>query len=75
MHDVLLINISDAQKSGENVYNVLEDSYISEYFTSDKKLIQIEKEKAAAVKNQCEEKLKRLGISSVTIDSIKLQRK
>ncbi len=69
MHDVLLINISDAEKSGKNVYNVVDGSYMSDYFTRDKKLLNIEKEKTAAVESQCREKLKRLGISSVTVDS------
>lgn len=68
MHDVLIINISDADTSGKNVYNVEEKNYLSEYFTEDKVLAKLEAEKRQAVKTECENKLKKFGIASSTID-------
>lgn len=68
MHDVLMINISDADTSGKNVYNIEGGNYLSEYFTEDKVLAKLEAEKRQAVKNECENKLKKFGIASSTID-------
>lgn len=68
MHDVLMINISDADTSGKNVYNVEGGNYLSEYFTEDKVLAKLEAEKRQAVKTECEDKLKKFGIASSTID-------
>lgn len=68
MHDVLMINISDADTSGKNVYDVEGGNYLSEYFTEDKVLAKLEAEKRQAVKNECENKLKKFGIASSTID-------
>lgn len=70
MNDVLIVNISDATKFGKKVYDVVGDTYIPEYFTEDKKLANIEKQNLAMVEKECNEKLKRLGISSVTISHI-----
>lgn len=71
LHDVLLLNISDAQIGGKNVYDVLSEKYIPHYFSEDKKLEQIAAERKAAIYHQCDEKLKRLGIAMVTVDTSK----
>lgn len=68
MHDVLMINISDADTSGKNVYNIEGGNYLSEYFTEDKVLAKLEAEKRQTVKTECEDKLKKFGIASSTID-------
>lgn len=68
LHDILLVNISDAHKSGSDVYDVVGESYLSDYFTEDKKLSKIEAEKKAQVHEYCKNKVKKLGIASVTID-------
>lgn len=68
MNDILLVNIGDAVKSGQKVYDVIDNTYLPDYFTEDKKLADIEKENISRVEAECREKLKRLGISSVTIN-------
>ena len=68
LHDILLVNISDAHKCGSDVYDVVGESYLSDYFTEDKKLSKIEAEKKAQVHEYCKNKVKKLGIACVTID-------
>lgn len=71
LHDIILVNIDDAKKSGSDVYDVVGENYLSDYFTEDKKLSQIEKEKIERINDFCSNKLKRLGIASVTVDESK----
>lgn len=69
MHDVLLVNVSDAKTEGKNVYDIEGENYLPEFFTSDKKLAKLELEKRQAVYNECMDKLKRFGIASSTISN------
>ena len=71
LHDVLLINISDADMSGKNVYDVENKKYLSEFFTQDKKLKEIAEKRRLSIYHECIDKLKRLGIPMVTVDSTK----
>ena len=71
MHDVLLINIGDADMSGKNVYDVESKKYLSEFFTQDKRLKEIAEKRRLAIYHECIDKLKKLGIAMVTVDSIK----
>lgn len=68
MHDVLLINVQDADNSGKNVYDVLNSGYMPEFFTSDKKLALIEKETRENLRQSCENKLKKYGVTNITIN-------
>lgn len=69
MHDVLLVNVSDAKTEGRNVYDIEGENYLPEFFTSDKKLAKLESEKRQAVYDECMDKLKRYGIASSTISN------
>ena len=71
IHDVLLINISDADMSGKNVYDVESKKYLSEFFTQDKKLKEIADQRRLDIYHECIDKFKKLGIAMVTVDSIK----
>lgn len=69
MHDVLIVQVKDAGTEGKNVYHISGESYLPEYFTTDKKLAKLEREKRREVYQECMDKLKRVGIASVAIDS------
>ncbi len=67
-HDILLVRISDADMAGKMVYNMNEERYLPEFFTSNKKLIKLQEKRRKAVYKECVEKLKHFGIAIVTID-------
>lgn len=68
MHDVLVINISDATSAGQAVFDMDRNEYLPAFFTRDKKLARMERACRMEVNRQAAEKLKRLGIASSTID-------
>lgn len=70
-HDVLLINISDAKFSEDNLYNMSEGEYLPDFFTKDKKLKQIAQNKRTMAETSMKNKLKHYGIPSVTVDHLK----
>lgn len=70
-HDVLLVNISDTILNGSNVYDILNEQYMSEYFTKDKKLEKLIAEQRANLYNQCTNKFKQLGVAMITVHSSK----
>lgn len=67
-HDLLFINISDAPLYGNNVYDMEDDAYLSSFFTKDKKLQQVTRERNLQLQNGAYEKLKRFGIACSTVD-------
>lgn len=69
LHDILLVNVADVGSSGRGVYNLSEDSYIPEFFTRDRRLARLEREKRAELEKKCGDKLKRLGVSCVVVDT------
>ena len=69
-HDVLFVNISDADLSGKNVYDIENGAYVPPFFTKDKKLARIEKKKKQAILDECEDKLKKFGIASTVVSDI-----
>lgn len=69
LHDVLLINISDADLSGKNLYDVENGEYLPEFFTRSKSLGNHLKERSAQINRECFERLARFGIASITIDN------
>lgn len=67
-HDILLIRISDADMTGKKVYNMNEEKYLPEFFTSNKKLAKLQEKKWKERYKECIEKLKHFGIAMSTID-------
>ena len=70
-HDVLLVDVSDADLSGKNVYDVEMGSYLPDFFTRDKKFVALEEEKKQSFEQRCIDKLKRYGIASSVISNTK----
>lgn len=70
-HDVLLVDVSDADLSGKNVYDVEMCSYLPDFFTRDKKFVALEEEKKQSFEQRCIDKLKRYGIASSVISNTK----
>lgn len=70
-HDVMLINITDADIEGNNIYDVEECTYLPEFILKDKKLANLEmlKKKEIFIKNT--NKLKKFGIVETTVSSEK----
>ena len=69
--DVLLVDVSDADLSGKNVYDVEMGSYLPDFFTRDKKFVALEEEKKQSFEQRCIDKLKRYGIASSVISNTK----
>lgn len=67
LHDILIIHVNDAEATGKMVYNMEEERYLPEFFTSNKKLAKLQKERQEAVYKECEDKLKRFGIAVTTV--------
>lgn len=67
-HDILLIRISDADMTGKKVYNMNEEKYLPEFFTSNKKLVELQEKKWKKLYKECIEKLKHFGIAMSSID-------
>lgn len=67
-HDILLIRISDADMTGKKVYNMNEEKYLPEFFTSNKKLAKLQEKKWKERYKECIEKLRHFGIAMSTID-------
>lgn len=69
VHDVLLINVSDADVFGKNVYGIEQSDYLPAYITRSKKLRKLQQEEKRRVLAECDNKLKRNGIAMTTIRS------
>ena len=69
VHDVLLINVSDADVFGKNVYSIEQSDYLPAYITRSKKLRKLQQEEKRRVLAECDNKLKRNGIAMTTIRS------
>lgn len=67
-HDILLLNISDADLQPGNLYNLENEDYFSDFFLKDKKLLKRVSENKAAIEKQALDKLKTFGIANVTLD-------
>lgn len=70
LHDILVVEVSDGDLSGKQVYDVEMGDYLPEYFTQDKKLIRLEEKSKKQRETMASEKLKHFGIASVTIGSV-----
>ncbi len=69
VHDVLLINVSDADVFGKNVYGIEQSDYLPAYITRSKKLRALQQDEKRRVLAECDNKLKRNGIAMTTIRS------
>ena len=69
MHDVLLVNISDANITSTNAYDFDKSEYLPDYLADNKGLIRLEQSLKAEMKEANEKKLMRQGIVSTEIDS------
>ena len=69
VHDVLLINVSDADVFGKNVYGIEQSDYLPAYITRSKKLRKLQQDEKRRVLAECDNKLKRNGIAMTTIRS------
>ena len=67
LHEVMVINISDAFMSGENAFDVDQDSYLPDYILEDEMLQQIELEIKTKMYETIKETLKRYKIITTTI--------
>lgn len=69
MHDVLVVGVADAGSYGKGVYNMDDDRYLPDFFTDDKKLERLEKAERQALEKRCDERLKKMGVSGIVVDS------
>lgn len=69
LHDVLVVNVSDADSSGKDVFDVEENNYLPDFFTKSKTLKKRELKKRNELKTEFENKLKRSGIAYSTFDT------
>lgn len=67
-HDVLVLNISDAPLAGKKVYGIEEEMYFNPFFTKDKKLGRITRQKNLDMQREALDKLMQYGIPMSTID-------
>ena len=67
-HDVLVLNISDAPLTGKKVYGIEEKMYFNPFFTKDKKLGRITRQRNLDMQREAQDKLMQYGIPMSTID-------
>lgn len=70
VHDVLLINVSDTDIFGKNVYDVDSAGYIPPFFSQSKPLMKKQREIQDKMKKDAEIKLNRYGIPWVEVDTV-----
>lgn len=70
MHDVLMINVSDTDMTGKNVFSVEKNRYLPSFFSEDKRLEKIQKKKQQEMQDAAINKLKKYGVSMITVDDV-----
>ncbi|MBR1796934.1 MAG: DUF58 domain-containing protein [Clostridiales bacterium] len=70
IHDVLLINVSDANMFGKKVYSINRQDYLPPFVAESRKLRKLEEKKKREIFEQCEAKLKHNGIVMETVGSV-----
>ncbi len=71
MHDVMVINISDADMTGESAYDVENNIYIPRLFLQDKKLHELEEKTKNDLYKKKKKMFERTRVSTITVDSEK----
>lgn len=69
-HDVLMVNVSDADIFGKKVYGVNKENYLPAFITESKKLRKLQQQKKAQIIEECDNKLKRFGIAMTTVNTV-----
>ena len=62
MHDVLLLDITDTDASGKDVFDVDSYGFLPDFFTKDKKLLKREQKRKEKIEEESAEKLKKNGV-------------
>lgn len=68
-HDILFINIKDADLTGDRAYKIEKNRYLPRFVTMDKKMIKMEKDIKQKVSEENEKKLKHHAIISTDVSS------
>lgn len=68
LHDVMFVNVSDALMTGDNAFDVDQDSYVPDYILEDEKLKEIELEIKNKIYEETKEKFKKYKIITTTIN-------
>ncbi len=70
-HDLLIVNIADNYMTGNNVFDISNNKYITNFFLKDKKLNQVEKQIREEIMNNNKNKLQKNNVCITTISSLK----
>ncbi len=68
VHDVLIVNVSDADMFGKKIYSIDRRDYLPPFLSESKKLRTLSMKKRQEIIDECEEKLNRQGIAHVTVN-------
>lgn len=71
LHDVMFVNVSDADMSGDNVYDMEENLYIPKLLLKDNKLHELEKSLKQELYEKCIKRFEKYRISTITVDNSK----
>lgn len=69
-HDVLLVNVSDADIFGKKVYGVNKENYLPAFITESKRLRRLQQKKKEELISKCDDKLKHFGIAMATVNTV-----
>ena len=70
-HDLLIVNIADNYMTGNNVFDISNNKYITNFFLKDKKLNLVEKQIREEIMNNNKNKLQKNNVCITTISSLK----
>ena len=68
VHDVMAINITDAEMTGESAFDVEENGYIPKFILEDKKLNELEKKRKEEIYSRTKKIFEKNRISTTTIN-------
>ena len=68
VHDVMAINITDAEMTGESAFDVEENGYIPKFILEDKKLNELEKKRKQEIYSRTKKIFEKNRISTTTIN-------
>lgn len=70
LHDVLLVTVGEESPRGIGNFDVLEDEYIPDFFSTDKLLEELDTKEREEAFKRCEQKLKKCGVSYIDVKCI-----
>ena len=65
----MLLDVSDTDAFGDNIYDVEEFKFLPDFFTKDKKLLKREKKRKEEIEKESAEKFKKTGIVTTKLDN------